>query len=462
MSELSIQTPEIFVDMFQDTETENWNLWGGRGRGASTNAARKVLQYCTTCEPDWTFVAGRHYEDDVEESVAKQLMIACQEMKLVARRKGDRIYLPVGCSILLTGLNSELNLRSIPKTCGLWFEEAQQATSTQTLANLRATTRRVNRYLYIQSMNRVLKADPAWIAFKRIPERYRKEIYGTVLDNPFASDSVLQEYNNALEALQKGELSQEEFDLVWKGLPYDVGDDNVYRYSDLEEANKTTHDAPIIGCVIGQDLAYGGLDKNVMCLLNIHADGHYSVAFYDWWKTITSSDTKGRLVSAYQQYRPKAIGLDAGDGGGMTMYSELQELGVSVAERFVPGVSLKGGSGMPANLRAKATLLLADKIKARKIHNLPQCFVDDMAEIRKHRSGEGAWLIEKKEDMRKRIHRSPDFHDALAIACYYADKLFKETSSKYSENVVPMPKLNIGMTKRGPTIIRSGGKFARK
>ena len=234
-----LTVPEVYLPMFKDDAPENIIMWGGRGGGKSYAAAYKVVSFCMGKPSDCTFFVGRLYADDIPQSVFKQIRIAMNDMGVKAQEiSKDRIKLKGGCEIRFSSFKDELNMRSSPRTIGLYYEESQQAENIVTLMNLRATARRVpGCFLFITSMNRLKPNDAMWELFKRIPDSDKLEIYSCVEDNPFASGSVMVEYEQAKQQLARGDMTEDEFNLVWRGLPNMDGEKSFYKYSFLEASN---------------------------------------------------------------------------------------------------------------------------------------------------------------------------------------------------------------------------------
>lgn len=455
-----IQVPEIYLPLFDEKCPENVLLYGGRGGGRSYTAAYKVLLYCMTCQPEQTFFVGRQFFDDVENSVGKQIRICAQDLgiKFLEDSK-ERVLLDGGCEIRFVSLKDELNLRSSPLTTGIWFEESQQAQSTITIANLRATARRVKgKFLFLATMNRQTPNDAMWSYFQRLSAKDKLVIYATVKDNPFATGSVLKEYEQAVEQLQNGDLTESEFNLVWLGLPDMDGANTFYKWrfleSSQEDGAEQINPELFVGRVAGVDLSYGGVDYTVYTALDVYSDGKRRVVRSEKWKPITTADTVGRITQFCREDHVLRVGVDAGDGAGITVCQDLTAnfpydgpddfADRTKVVRYVPGVALKNavvGGFMAANKRAYDHLALRRDLELGKIFALPVRYAEVMNGIWKTASRDGKFYIESKAENKKHTGKSPDENDSMVIANTMANELLKEyeqsgSAPLYGKNIL--------------------------
>lgn len=442
----NLTVPEVYLPLFAEKVPENVLLWGGRGAGRSYTAAYKVVLFCLGKPSDCTFFVGRYYKDDIEKSVYRQIRIAIKDLGLKTEEESkDRIKLAGGCEIRFESFKDELNLRSSPKTIGLWFEEAQQADNLISLMNLRATARRVKDcFLFIASMNRTKPNDAMWELFKRLPAEDKMEIYACVWDNDFASGSVMTEWETAKKQLESNDMTQDEYDLVWKGLPNMDGDKTFYKYSFLEASKDSganqLHPDMLIGKVAGVDLAYGGTDLCVYTEMELYADKKRRVVRAESWKPVSNMDTIGRITQFVREGNLNMCGLDAGDGGGKGVYEAVSENfrrnDVEIV-RYVPGIALKNSvvaGHMAANMRAYSHMKLRNDLELGLVFGVPSRYIDVMANIWKIATREGKVYIESKEDNRKHTGRSPDENDSIVIC--------NEMANRFLANVRGDPVLN--------------------
>lgn len=443
--DIKLKVPEVYLPLFENDVPENILLWGGRGAGRSYTAAYYVLLFCMTCQPDETFFVGRLYKDDIEKTVYRQIRICAQDLGIrFLEDSKDRILLDGGCEIRFDSFKDELNLRSSPKTVGLWYEEAQQADNLITLMNLRATARRVKgKFKFIASMNRTKPNDAMWTLFARLAPEKKKTFYACVWDNPFADGNVLAEWEEAKNQLKNGDMTEDEYNLVWRGLPAMDGENTFYKWRFLEQAlsigGVEINDELVIGHVAGVDLAYGGADFCVYTELEVFSDLKRRVVRTETWKPISNADTAGRITQFCREGQVLRVGIDAGDGGGKGIWQDVSanfpfneqnffENQCKVI-RYVPGVPLKNaviGGFMAANKRAYDHLALRNDLELNRVFALPVRYVDVMANIWKTSTRDGKFYIESKAENKKHTGKSPDENDSMVIANTMANELLQE------------------------------------
>lgn len=435
-----LTVPEVYLPLFQAKTAENVLLWGGRGAGRSYTAAYKVVLFCMGKPDDCTFFVGRYYKDDIEKSVFRQIRIAIKDLGVQTEEfSKDRIKLRGGCEIRFESFKDELNLRSSPKTIGVWYEEAQQADNVINLVNLRATARRVpDCFLFIATMNRTKPNDAMYEMFKRLDDKEKLVIYACVWDNTFASGSVMKEWEDAKKQLECGDITQDEYDLVWRGLPNMDGERSFYKYSFLEASKDSgeglLNDEVYLGKVAGVDLAYGGTDLCVYTEMEVYADKRRKVVRAESWKPVSAKDTAGRITQFIREGNVSICGIDGGDGGGKGIYEDVSgNFGRTDVEivRYVPGVPLKNtvvAGLMAANMRAYSHMKLRNDLELGYVFGVPGRYVDVMANIWKTSTREGKVYIESKEENRKHTGRSPDENDSLVICNEMANKMLKNSN----------------------------------
>lgn len=119
------------------------------------------------------------------------------------------------------------------------------------------------------------------------------------------------------------------------------------------------------------------------------------------------------LADIYEQYQPDALVIDK-NGLGVGIYDRLRELNIPVLG--VRGSETAEDPERYANCRAEMWHLMRKWAEDRpnRIPNNPELISDLSAPSHKQDSN-GRILLEKKDDMRRRGLKSPDFGDALAL-----------------------------------------------
>ena len=189
----------------------------------------------------------------------------------------------------------------------------------------------------------------------------------------------------------------------------DSSDDALMPLSFVEHAERL-HNPPAGVKRLGVDVARFGSDETVFMTRDDtgvrHIEGHRG------WDTMK---TTGRVISAMRELGVKACDTfvdDAGLGGGVT--DRLNEQGVKV-------VAVNFGAGAVDNARFA-------NVRAECYWMLRQALIDDfslegagsaiggqLSAINLGYTSKGQILLEAKEKIKKRVGRSPDHADALAL-----------------------------------------------
>ncbi len=192
---------------------------------------------------------------------------------------------------------------------------------------------------------------------------------------------------------------------------------------------------------IGVDVAQGGKDATVLAPRYTGRSVKHWVDNLKKWKgheTPDGSSVAGRVL---QHMRDAAqVNVDMGGGYGGSTYEHLRDAEISVLG-FVPSegstATTSDGRLRFANKRAEAIWYLRellDPMSTELVALPPDAqLCADLASYRwKLRTG-GVIQIESKEDIKKRIGRSPDDGDAVVIAIATGSRRVRErTSSKHA------------------------------
>lgn len=193
-----------------------------------------------------------------------------------------------------------------------------------------------------------------------------------------------------------------------RGLWPEEGDDVLIPMRLVEAAQKRWKqaglDEPLL-CV-GCDVARYGADETV--IFKIHQGGTVALPVIRHGQNLM--ETAGQLKSL----NVKQLGVDdAGLGGGVT--DRLKEQGVSVTA-CIGGSSAREDKKF-VNARAEHWWALREALMAGDIH-LPddRKLAGDLTNVKFSYDSRGRIKLESKDEIKKRLGRSPDRGDALAIA----------------------------------------------
>jgi hypothetical protein len=182
---------------------------------------------------------------------------------------------------------------------------------------------------------------------------------------------------------------------------------------------------PYIPIIIGIDPARGGSDRTgVIDRQGRKAGGHVNEA----WHESNIERLCGKVVGLIKRIKPKKVVIDATEGFGAALCDMLNELGYSTKPgkgQFVVPFKYSGSpieEGLYLNCRAEVYAALLEWLSNPMGVELPEMDDDLQAEIcaaiwgptATHHTRSGLLQIESKEQIRKRLKRSPDKSDALA------------------------------------------------
>lgn len=118
-----------------------------------------------------------------------------------------------------------------------------------------------------------------------------------------------------------------------------------------------------------------------------------------------------RVAQAVRDFRPDAVFVDAGCGGGVI--DRLRQLGFAVTEVNFGGAPLK--AGQYANKRAEMWGEMGEWLRAGGALPAQADLKADLSGVRYGFDAAGRLKLESKETLKERTGRSPDLADALAL-----------------------------------------------
>ena len=189
-------------------------------------------------------------------------------------------------------------------------------------------------------------------------------------------------------------------------------DDMLFELQDLNGSMAIeVEDAPVSETVLGVDIARYGADKCVMVQLDKRLGKIWEVVKVDAWNSDLMAST-GRILDAIYRLKPDKVIVD-GDGIGAGVVDRLREVGCKV-------IMFRGGakSEKAKNMRSEAYFTMQEMIKTGYLKILnDENLIRELLTIRFSFTSKGERFIIPKEIMRKDNIKSPDFADALMMAC---------------------------------------------
>lgn len=225
------------------------------------------------------------------------------------------------------------------------------------------------------------------------------------------------------------------FRIKVRGMFPKVAEDVLIPYEWIEIANKRWQEnhpyRPRKSCKLGVDVAGMGRDNSVFC----PRYGNY-VSQFDVFQSAGKAShmhVVGKALS-YKRTDRDIIFIDTiGEGAGV--YSRLVEQGIRNIFSVKNSQGAKGlhditGEYSFANMRAYLYWALRDWLDPKNnfFPMLPPCdqFTEEATETKWKFRSDGKILIEPKEEIKKRIKRSPDYMDALSETFYPYSFTYKD------------------------------------
>lgn len=271
----------------------------------------------------------------------------------------------------------------------------------------------------------------------------RKLVIPGQVDYKWVKDKVI----NWCSPIQKADFNEGEGDFKWEdglyrpndlfrvkvlGMFPKVSEDVLIPYEWIELANDNWNRlqeegfTPSKSCKIGSDVAGMGRDESVLC----PRYGNY-VPKFEIHQSAGKADhmhVAGMHIIYLSDKKSKAYIDTIGEGAGV--YSRLEELGYRNVYSCKYSESAKGlhdltGQYEFANMRAYCYWSLRDWLNPKNGFGaaIPPCdkLMEEATETHWKFQSDGRIIIEPKEEIKKRIKRSPDYIDALANTFYPFD-----------------------------------------
>ena len=435
-AQVSINIPSKFKPLI--FEHYRYKLyWGGRAGGKSYAFADCIL---TLGRMKKLFIACvREVQDSIKDSVYKLLQDRAMQHQFneYAFYENKIVNNATGTTFVFKGLKDQnsQNIKSLEGVDICWIEEAQKI-SKKSWEILNPTIRKAGSEIWI-SMNREEENDPIWKAVAAHPDERTFICKVNYYDNPYCPEEMRYLANKC-----KME-SPDDYEHIWLGAPVVTGNTKLISAKDVRRAidvkiNKS--DSPLI---IGVDVARFGDDKTVFC----YRRGRWCFKI----ESFTHLDTvelANRLTAEIKNSHPARVFIDVG-GIGVGVYDILVDRGFA---KIVKGVNF-GSKAMYEdryfNKRAEMWGEANEWLKQELPVQIPNddILFDDLTSVNKKFDSRGRLQLESKDDVKKRIGRSPDKADAFVLT--FASPVFDNGYTKlYATDKMSIESLFAESTKR--------------
>lgn len=404
MEKVRVQIPRAFQPLL--TKKYRYKLYyGGRAGGKSYAFADCLLLKARSAK---LFIACvREVQDSIKDSVYKLL-----KDRAVHYGFNDFVFFEdriensiTGSKFVFKGLRDQnkQNIKSLEGVDICWCEEAQSI-SKGSWEVLDPTIRKPDSEIWV-SMNREEDNDPIWKAIASNPDERTLVIKVNYYDNPFCPE----EMRYLAEKCKKE--NYDDYEHIWLGAPVSQANTKLISMKDIRRAidfKYSKSDSPLI---IGVDIARFGDDKTVLCFRK----GRIVIKTESYSKKSTV-EIANILTKEIRESNPARIFLDVG-GVGAGVYDILIDRGYG---KLVRGINFGEKAiyddryyNKRAEMWGEANEWLKKDIGVQ-IPNDDE-LIDDLCSVNKKYDNKGRLQLESKDDVKKRIGRSPDKADAFVL-----------------------------------------------
>ena len=411
-----IVIPECYSFLL-DVHKRKKIISGGRASAKSHSVARALI--IESMNNKFRILCCREVQNSIKESVKNLLetIITDTNLQQYYRFFQDRIYCTkTGSEFLFTGLKNMQNKKSLEGIDRAWVEEGQTV-SHESWQILVPTIRKKGSEIWA-TFNRLSEQDPVFVRYCAHPADDTIYKHFTYRDNPFFNETL--ESERLLCKLQQ----PEEYDHVWEGLPLAVDgfkaicpvelirQAQARMYQDFE-----VEDYPRI---LSVDTARFGDDAS-----NFWLRQGKKAQFLQQMKKADSMQLAGEIVRLVDDLKIDQCFIDTTGGTGSGAYDRVCQLGygskiteVNFASR--PSTNAK----LYANKRAEMYGLAKEWMKdGGSLYSMDETL---NAQVRYELSSvsysydrNNKILLESKEEVKKKIGKSPDYADGFVLSFAY-------------------------------------------
>ena len=398
--------------------------YGGRAGGKSYGFADALLVLAR--QSKLLVACVREVQNSIKDSVYRLLKDRAEYWEFTDYVfYEDRIEnVLTGSRFIFKGLqdNNAQNIKSLEGVDICWIEEGQSI-SKKSWDILDPTIRKPGAQIWI-SMNRELENDPIWVALARTPDEkvfiqkvnYTDNIYCPPEMHYLAEKMKAEDYDRWLH--------------IWGGEPVQEGDTKLIGYKEVYKALETrlnNWDMTDVPLVIGVDVARFGDDKTAIARRK--GRKAYKIKTYAKMDTVQVANM---VVGIIHEEHPAIVNIDVG-GLGAGVVDILFDRGYREIVRAVNFGEAAQEQEKYCNRRAEMWARIKDWLTAELPVSLTDCegLSEDLTSPNKSYDKLGRLLLEKKDDIKKRLGRSTDVGDALALT--FAERYYPSVLRRYEE-----------------------------
>ncbi|MBQ8464765.1 MAG: PBSX family phage terminase large subunit [Alphaproteobacteria bacterium] len=401
---LTVKIAEIFAPLLTEKKRIKF-YYGGRSGGKSYAFADSLL--LKGRQEKLLIACLREIQDSIKDSVYKLLcdrisLYQLNDYQIFENRIENKIS---GSKFIFKGLRDQdaHHIKSLEGVDIAWIEEAQTI-SKRSWDILEPTIRKDGSEIWI-SMNRELENDPLWIAVAAHPDDRTLVRKVNYTDNPFCPQEI------KIQAQKCQSKSPDDYAHIWLGEPLRQGHNKLISAELVRRAFELSiisSDSPLI---IGLDVARFGDDSSVFCFRR----GRWCYKFISYEKldNVEVANIATNLIKDYQPYR---VFMDIG-GQGAGVYDILKDRGFIEIIRGIYFGEKAINEERYFNRRAEMWDNVRGWLASSPQVQLPEDedLFNELTGVNKKYDRRGRLQLEEKDEIKKRLGRSPDKADALAL-----------------------------------------------
>ncbi len=401
---LNIKIARPFLPLV--TEKIRYKFYYGGRAGGKSYAFADALLLLGLQKP--LFIAClREIQDTIKDSVHKLLSdrISLYDLQEYQVKESEIVNVVNGTRFIFKGLRDQdsQKIKSLEGVDIAWIEEAQTITK-KSWDILNPTIRKDGSEIWI-SMNREEENDPLWVAVAANPDDRTLVRRVNYSDNPFCPEEM------KLQALACKERNYDDYAHIWLGEPVQQGNTKLISAKSVHEAQEPKMDSSTSPLVIGLDIARFGDDATSFCFRK----GRWCYRFESYYKK-DNVEVANQVTFFIKEFHPQRVFMDIG-GQGAGVYDILKDRGFGEIIRGVYFGERAINDDRYFNRRAE----MWDEARKWLEQPLPvqlppdDQLAEDLVCINKKYDRRGRLQLEEKDEVKKRLGRSPDKGDAFAL-----------------------------------------------
>lgn len=412
---MQLQTPLAFQPLWDAKTARFLGAYGGRGSGKSWDRAEHLI-YRMSMEK--IRAAGiREVQNSIKDSVHQLLVDTIQRKNLGKHFDVTDVAIRsrlTGSTCVFRGMrdqNAE-SIKSFESLDVVWWEEAQNA-SQRSLDLLRPTVRKPGSQIWF-TWNPRFRLDPVDVLLRQNPAVAEVSCVIRVNHNHNPHFTAEMEMERQIDL----QGDPDRYAHIWEGAYISDADMQFIAASVVAEARKRTPYAELSDPVIlGVDVARFGDDSSYLVMrqgYNAKTLPHEKLRGADTMQVV------GKISELVSRYPIDVIYVDEG-GVGAGVVDRLRQLNHNVIGVNFGSKADQYVQGLPkvANKRAEMWAQLRENLNTRLAIPDDDNLELDLTGPTYRFDASNAILLEKKEDMKRRGVKSPDWADALALTYAY-------------------------------------------